>query len=240
MSKNLSNLIKAFDKDVVDAQSPILKNTKGALLCICGKKRTGKSSLWLSMLSHPALYKGYFDNIFLISPSQSDQKITPLINELKKEQKYFDCLTEENIKYILNIISQEAQQKKLYEIKTKKKLPDTHNLLILDDVIESIPKSYKKNLITSLFYNQRHYNLTIILISQAFKLINPSIRKQIDALYIFPMSNKKEIEAIQEDYSIPSEIFDYCFEDETDHPFLTVNLCGAKPIYFRKLEKLNV
>jgi hypothetical protein len=52
------------------------------------------------------------------------------------------------------------------------------------------------------------------------------------------MTNLKEKEAIQNDFDIASEIFDMAFEDESDHPFLTVNVCGSTPIFFRKMDRI--
>jgi hypothetical protein len=57
-------------------------------------------------------------------------------------------------------------------------------------------------------------------------------------LYIFPMANKKEKEAIQEDWDIPDEVFEEAFDDESDHPFLTVNIVSSKPTFFRKMERM--
>jgi len=235
----LSDLFKAHDKDNIDKDAPILKNTKGASIAIIGKKRTGKTSLWLSLLSEKKLYRGHFTNIFLISPSGGDPKLKELIEELSKEDKYFKDLTETNIQKILDIITYEQQMKKAKEKKIGKKLPEMYNLLILDDVISDIGKSFKSK-ICKLFLNQRHYNLSTILISQAYPLIPLGIRKNFDIMHIFPMANIKEKEAIQNDYDIPDEIFELCYEDESDHPFLTVNVCGSKPTFFRKMDRIII
>jgi hypothetical protein len=239
IKNSLSSIFKAHDNDTVDKNQPLLKNTKGVLMCITGKKRTGKTSLWLSMLSNKKLYGGYFGNIWLISPSSSDEKTKPLVNELDKEGKFFKELTENNINSILAYIKEEQSRQKQHDKKVGKKSPPIYNLLILDDVITDIPRSFKKNIITSLFYNQRHYNLSIIVISQSYKLLQANIRKNIDMLYCFPMTNLKEKEALQDDWSIPDEIFDIAFGNEEDHPFLTINLTGSKPVFFRKFDKIN-
>jgi hypothetical protein len=67
---SLSKVFKALDKDVVSKDAPFLKNTKGSIMLISGKKRTGKSSLALNMLGSKQIFKGYFGNIWLISPSK--------------------------------------------------------------------------------------------------------------------------------------------------------------------------
>jgi len=237
MAADLSGLFKAHDKDDVSTCDPILKNTKGSIVVISGKKRTGKSSLWLSMLSSPKLFGGYFGNIFLISPSQ-EEKTKALREELDGEGKYYNALTESNVEKILEYIRAEQGKHKMKEMKLKKKLPPIYNLIILDDCVADLPRTFKKNCITNLFYNHRHYNATIWCVTQSYKNIAPHLRKQADMLHIFPMNNKKEIEAFQDDYDIPDEVFERCFEDESDHPFLTVNLVGSRPVFFRKMSRM--
>ena len=234
---SLDSVFKAHDSDQVSKNEPFLKNTKGSVMIISGKKRSGKSTLWLSMLSSTKIFKGYFGNIFLISPSQED-KTTSLRRELDEDGKYYKELNEANINAILSYIKNEQHAQKMKEQKMKKKLPPIYNLLIMDDVVSDVPRSFKKNIITSLFLNHRHYNLTIFCITQSYKSIAPTIRKQADLLYLFPTANLKEQEAVQDDWSIPDEIFEEAFADESDHPFLTVNLVGSKPVFFRKMTKM--
>jgi hypothetical protein len=231
------SLFKAFDKDDVSSDAPFLKNTKGSIMIISGKKRTGKSSLALSLLSSTKIFKGYFGNVFLISPSK-EEKTKALREELDKEGKYFTDLNQMNIDTILNYIKNEESLKKQKEKKIGKKLPPIYNCIWLDDVVADLPRSMKKNCITNLFYNHRHYNVSIIVTTQSYKQIAPNLRKQSDILYIFPMANKKEKEAIQEDWDIPDEVFDEAFDDESDHPFLTVNIVSSKPTFFRKFDRM--
>jgi hypothetical protein len=240
ITKNkLSNLFQAHDNDHIDKDAPILKETKGASIAIIGKKRTGKTSLILSMLSHRKLYGGHFGNIFLITPSSGDGKMKELIDELDSQGKYFKDLNEQNISKILDFIKNEQAQKKMKENKLKKKLPEIYNLLILDDVISDIGKSFKSK-ICKLFLNQRHFNLSTILVSQAYPLIPLGIRKNFDIMHIFPMSNLKEKEAIQNDFNIPDKVFNILDDHEHEHPFLTVNVVGAKPKFFLKLDPINI
>jgi hypothetical protein len=239
IKNKLSDIFKAHDKDEVSKDEPILKNTKGSIMILSGKKRTGKTSLWLSMLKSKHLFNNYFGNIFLISPSQED-KTNSLVDELDKEGKYYKELTEANISKILDYIKKEKEQQKIKEKKLKKKLPPIYNLIILDDVVSDLPRSFKKNVITNLFFNHRHYYASILCITQSYKNIAPSLRKQADLLYLFPMTNKAEKEALTDDINIPDEIFDLAFENESDHPFLTINLVGSKPVFFRKMDKINI
>jgi GTPase SAR1 family protein len=237
---DLSHLFKAHDHDVVDKTAPVLKNTKAVQMMIVGAKRSGKSTLILSLLSSAKLYKNYFHNIYMISPSTSDGKMLPLIRELEGQGKFYKELTEGNIEKILNEIKAEQDALKMKEKKLKKKLPPIHNLLILDDVMADLPRSFKKNKITSLFMNARHYSLSTMIVSQVYKGVPAQVRKQTDVIYTFPVV-KKEKEAMIEDWDIPHEIFDAAFEDESDHPFLTVNVVSKQhPAFFRKMTPIEM
>lgn len=232
---SLDKLFKSHDTDEVDPKSPILKNTKAVQMMIIGAKRSGKSTLILSLLSSSKLYKNYFGNIFMISPSTSDGKMKGLIDEIRKADNFFTELNEFNIQTILDRIQTEQDAVKMKEKKLKKKLPPIYNLLILDDVMADLPRGFKKNKITSLFMNARHYNLSTMIVSQVYKGIPAQVRKQTDIIYTFPLV-KKEIEALQEDWDVPDEIIEHAFDDESDHPFLTVNVISKHhPCFFRKM-----
>jgi hypothetical protein len=237
---DLSHLFKAHDHDVIDKKAPVLKNTKAVQMMIVGAKRSGKSSLILSLLESPKIYKGYFHNIYMISPSVSDGKMIPLIRELDGQGKFYKELTEANVLKILNEIKAEQDAIKAKEKKTKKKLPPIYNLLILDDVMADLPRSFKKNVITSLFMNARHYSLSTMIVSQVYKGVPAQVRKQTDIIYTFPVV-KKEKEAMCEDWDVPPEVFDAAFEDESDHPFLTINVVSkAHPTFFRKMTPIEM
>jgi hypothetical protein len=232
---SLDKLFEAKDNDEIDPKAPILKNTKAVQMMIVGAKRSGKSSLICCMLSSKKLYKNYFGNIFMITPTTTDGKMKGLIDEIKRDDNFFTELNEMNIQTILDRIRTEQDALKMKEKKMKKKLPPVYNLLILDDVMADLPRSFKKNKITSLFMNARHYNLSTMIVSQVYKGIPSQIRKQTDMIYTFPLV-KKETEALQDDWDIPDEIFESAFTNEEDHPFLTVNVVSKHhPCFFRKM-----
>ena len=237
---DLSKLFTAHDHDVVDSKAPVLRNTKAVQMMIVGAKRSGKSSLILSLLSSTKLYKNYFHNIYMISPSTADGKMVPLIRELEGQGKFYKELNEGNIEKILNEIKAEQDALKMKEKKLKKKLPPIYNLLILDDVMADLPRSFKKNKITSLFMNARHFNLSTMIVSQVYKGVPAQVRKQTDIIYTFPLV-KKEKEAICEDWDVPEVVFTTAFEDESDHPFLTINVVSkAHPCFFRKMSRMEM
>jgi AAA+ ATPase superfamily predicted ATPase len=235
---HLDKLFKASDKDEITSDTPIIRNTKACQMLIIGPKRSGKSSLILSLLSHKQLLHGAYHNIFMISPSSSDGKMKGLIDELDRDGKYYKELNTANIEAVLAYIKNEMNAKKAKEKKEGKKLPEIYNLLILDDCCSDLPRSYKKSPILSLFLNARHYNLSTMVVSQTYRGIPAAIRKQSDLIYWFP-SVRKEREALQEEFDIPDWVFQSCFDSESDHPFLVVNSVSKHHLsFFRKMTPL--
>ena len=44
-----------------------------------------------------------------------------------------------------------------------------------------------------------------------------------------------------EDWDVPQEVFDVAFQDESDHPFLTINVVSkAHPTFFRKMTRIEM
>lgn len=227
-----NSIFKKLDEDKTD-DSPIPLNSKGLLYLCVGKKRSGKSTLYLNLLESKKVWKHHFNNIFIVSPTAKfDNKLKNLTYHAQKEGKYYEELNINNIETIKKYIEHEKKR-----LKITSKTKNYFNLLILDDVINELPKG-KKSVLSTIFHNQRHYNLTIILVSQTYKDIPSHIRKQADIISFFPTPNKKEIEALQDEYNLDDELFDICFKGN-DHPFMHLNVIGHFPIVYRKFELLQ-
>jgi septin family protein len=71
--------VEAVDHDTIDKKAPVLKNTKAVQMMIVGAKRSGKSTLILSLLFSDEVAEELFSQYRgMISPSSSDGKMTPL------------------------------------------------------------------------------------------------------------------------------------------------------------------
>lgn len=125
--------------------------------------------------------------------------------------------------------------KKIYE---KPLLP--RHLLILDDVVNDLPKSTQKSKINALFCNHRHKKLCIITVSQIYNKINPIIRRGANMLSVFRTDNKAEYEALENDLAVERDRFKKIYDFATDklNSFLHIQLCGARPIYFKKFDRI--
>lgn len=213
-----------------------------------------------------------FDLVYLCSPSaKHDPKYDNLVNELTSKGQYFDSFDEKVLDEIMeNIDNYNHQYKKdLQEYSETKKneqkafysrevgqdkrgkpvmkkifekplLP--RHLLILDDVVNDLPKSTQKSKINALFCNHRHKKLCIITVSQIYNKLNPIIRRGANMLSVFHTDNKTEYEALERDLAVDSDKFKKIYDFATDkmNSFLHIQLCGASPIYFKKFDRIVI
>ncbi len=70
------------------------------------------------------------------------------------------------------------------------------SLLIMDDVTASLKNLDVQMLLKKLFYNRRHYRLSIICLVQSYNAMPLPIRKTISHLACYTPRNKKEMSAI--------------------------------------------
>ena len=234
ISSSLTKELKNKNKinDIANFKSPLIKDFgKAGNLMIIGKRRSGKSNLIMSMLSSPKLLKGYYNNIYLITPSETDDSLKPLIKELIKTKHFYNELNEENIKHIIDDVIIENSN---YNRKKNKRI--IQHLLILDDCVCDL-STKRKTYLDKLIFNNRHINLSLIITSQTFRSVPSKIRKNMDLIYIFQNENEMEKNSIFDEYNIPDEVYNTVFNDEDDHPFLAINII-KKPIFFRKFDRI--
>jgi ABC-type dipeptide/oligopeptide/nickel transport system ATPase subunit len=262
----LSDSLVKYDNQVVKNDDPLPKSF-GVVFCIVGKKGSGKTTLFINLLRNKnSPYNNHFDNIYLISPTaKKDEKMAFLVNELEEEGKFYEELNEDTIEEIINkvesfneeyikaqeessdeeiiddpVFGKEIKKKKKKKKKTKKIIRQPTNLLVIDDCIHLLPKSGQKSKINEIFTTSRHKKLSIILLCQKYNKINPLIRNQIDIISIFPTDNAREIETIQDDFTISKELFDLVYKEATNEPnsFLHISFFGNKPNFYKRFSKM--
>jgi hypothetical protein len=223
---------------------------------------TSKRSNWYARKS--------FDNVYLCSPSaRRDPKFDDMVSELSSEGKYHDTFNENILNGILDEIDEfndqyrhdveewnrhkKNDEKPYYtremgkdrngkiiikKIFVERELP--RHLLVLDDVVNLLPKSTQTSKINDLYCNHRHKKLSIITVSQVYNKMNPIIRRGSNMLSVFHTDNKKEYEAIENDLSVDNDMFKSIYDFATDkmNSFLHIQLCGARPLYFKKFDRI--
>ena len=185
-------------------------------LLIIKPSGAGGSTLVANMLSSRFPYKRFFGkNIFVFSPTfESD----PVYKDAKIEK---DNVCDHYDESLLREIYDEQKKEKA------KKRGLEPVLIILDDLIVSLP-SNQKNYVSHLFMSGRHMNISIIILSQSYKLISRGIR--MNATHIITMSvSSAEASKMAEESCADNFIqklnkcscksYGWMIEDLTQHPY---------------------
>jgi ABC-type cobalamin/Fe3+-siderophores transport system ATPase subunit len=228
----LTKTLKPIDNQL-ELNDNTIFNRKHWHYLIVGKRGSGKSTLLLNLLSTPKKEGGLmkeFDTIYLVSSTaQKDEKFDQLVEELERGKTFYPEFSNEVMEEIM------ADMEK--KISTKKKTP--HFLVILDDVIESLPLNRKKGQAFNKFLiSSRHFKSSMILLSQRLNQLSPLVRSQTDIVSYYRSDNKKEDKTFMETYSVPEDMLKFCVNSEP-HSFITVSFTTGKPKYFCKFDEIE-
>ena len=182
------------DGIIPDVEEP-LPNNYGFFMLLIGAPGSGKSTLWLNLITNKEKHGYYkkFDKIHIFSNSL--KTITRKIH--LPDDRLHDGIgdLEETIETI-----KETEDKVL---------------LIIDDCVTDLKSP---DYLLKLIYNRRHLGggISIIITSQVYNKIALAIRKASNTLVLFSTGNKKEIASVYQDFmNIPEKeynaIVSYCF-----------------------------
>lgn len=150
--------------------------------------------------------KSHYVNYLLYSNSEKFEKcyVISYTND-----DYYEYITKHTYKeysedIINKIINNQEKEGKTYYTETprgiKKKKEYKHVVLILDDCIGNVNLSHEKS-IDRLYASGRHYNISIIIITQKYKAVSNLIRNNLNYLILFSHSNKEQKKIIASEYS---------------------------------------
>ena len=140
---------------------------------------SGKTNLIVNLLNRRPFYRKKFDEILLIS---STVAIDPMWSKAKGIDVAYESY---NDKIIVDLIE---KQKALLE--KDEEVPNV--LLILDDVIDQIPKL--TSALNSLSMRLRHYKVTCWITTQKFNRLPVVLRNQVQYWILFKTAIKNEAE----------------------------------------------
>lgn len=179
-----------------------------------GKAGSGKSSLLISFLQTPSLFKKVYHNIFLFMPSNSRASIRNgfFDNNLPEEQ-IFDDVNLENLQYVYDKAQEDAME-------------DLNTLLIFDDV-QKYFKGENEKLLLHIINNRRHARISIWFACQTYASIPKQVRQGLTNLFIFKV-NKVEMEnifteCIEQHKKLFLEILDLVYDKPHNFLFLDTN-----------------
>jgi len=226
----LSQKFGARDSQIIESDGILPLGSR--IHMFVGSKGSSKTTTILNLLSlKESPYHKYFKNILLVSPSaHADKKLNKLYEELDREGKVYEELTEETVEDIIA---------KLEEWNAEAKKP-IQNLLIIDDSGDRLPTGRRASAITKIFTNSRHLNLSIFLVLHKFTQATPVIRNSVDTLFIFKQNSKYEIESMKKNLNVDEEVFTRNLAEATAKPygFMFLNVIGGRPKYYDRFDSL--
>lgn len=202
----------------------------GSSVIISGKSGCGKSTLLANLLGDERFYKGWFDHVFLFSPTANGDDIQRSLDI--PSNHVFTDLDEapELLDMILN-----KQQEKLDSAESAADV--AQYCIIFDDVIGNT-KFMNDRSFLRCFYQVRHVNCTTFICTQYFKRIPRVCRLQANFIHFFEGS-QSEVETVAEEFAPPElkkKAFKQLVADATceDFEFLTINMKVPARVRFRR------
>lgn len=161
---------------------------------IVGCSGSGKTTLLHNLIKQKQFFKGWFDQIYLISPSAKTDDIQRDLEV--PDEAIIDDLNEAPTKI------QELMDEQRDEIEASGAHKAKQIALIYDDVVGANDALLKTEQFTRSFIAARHYNFTTFLLVQSFTQAPRVARLQCQNLFYFRGSNS-ELEKICEECCAP-------------------------------------
>jgi hypothetical protein len=225
-------VIKAPDnKKDDDDISNFLFKPPFRVLCIA-PSNSGKSTLISNLISNPELpYRRYFKkNIFIWSSTfHLDDPSFEMSDNIEKANVY----NEYSESTVMDLVTEQMSIIKQY---TKKKAPSL--LFIFDDIINDLPAS-RQTVMNKLFFSARHYKISLILLSQQYKMCPRPVRLNASDIIIFQTGNNMEISKIAEEQAISKEEFIRLYKHATSEPYSFLVIHNKLPISERYQLRLS-
>lgn len=156
--------------------------------------KSGKTSFLYSLFKTPSLLKKVYHTIYIFQPSPSRASMSDnIFEELPDEQK-FDELTVENLQQVVDNIKNDDAE--------------FNSCIIFDDVGAYMRDNGVKQLLKEIAMNKRHYHVSVFILCQTWKSIEPSIRMLVDNYFIWKCSKMEMKNIFDEIFPIHNNISD--------------------------------
>ena len=177
-------LQKFSNKAKENKKNKTRKNIKPFNMIIVGMTCCGKTKFLLDFLEKE--YMNCFETIFLICPTFE-------WNTTYEEWKYY---RDEDF-YAIPCDQDEVEKWLKYIVYYTK---GSQSLIILDDCASSKSVKRRTSELVKLGFSARHYNLSVVVITQQLTSIAKPFRENISKLVTFYNPNKKDMKTIVEEY----------------------------------------
>lgn len=187
------------------------------LLSVVAPRISGKTNLVVDALTDNDKFMGKFDAIFVWSrTAKLDGKWK---NISLPEGSFFDTFNEDEVETLVDICQQ------------LKKVLQLNILFIFDDMItEGIMNPRRMGVLESLAVRGRHFNISLIIISQQYLALSPSVRNNTTNMCIFRVRNGDEMEKITRENreGLEMDQFKRLFYSATNEPYSFLHINNQK------------
>jgi hypothetical protein len=152
-------------------------------MIVYGQRRTGKSN-WTCWLMKTMAAR--YDRCVVFCSTLLDGNYQKHVNPKLCFNRFDDFTCQKLIDH---------QKAKMNNKKTPEKL-----LIIMDDVLDQTREIRQSSALNSIFTQGRHFNCSIIVLTQHVKALPPSFRKNVDACVIFRTYSHDMVKGYYEDY----------------------------------------
>jgi hypothetical protein len=168
--------------------------------CFLGPTASGKTSTAVALLVQGGPFAKVFDSVWVFSPSaRIDSAYGPLEKHIESLRNKGGLVAEWDIEKLNQIIDDQrrvTEEEKLRNQKT----PLTSCLLVLDDWADH-PEYMKSGIITQLFVRNRHYGLTVWVLSQKMTAVSLTCRVNFRWIIVWRLRSHKEMECVLHELS---------------------------------------
>lgn len=193
-----------------------------------GRSGSGKSQLMVNLMARPQFYKGYFDIIFLVSPTAG--AMDDLVQHLNLP-----------VKRIINVLDPKTITKIMKvqeELINKRGIDRAPKMLIIYDDCQSNERFLRSKPVIQSFIAGRHFNISVILCSQSWTRTQRVCRLQCSNVFFFP-GTESEVELLQNEFCPPNTSksdFRALIKHATSEPynFLHINMKASVKDRYRK------
>lgn len=160
---------------------------------IIGPSGSGKSNLIKNIAFN--FYKKYFDEIYIFIMSKDDAIEYEKLSHSARISKKTQIITKIDLDEIGELYF-DIEEDNAYK-KSKDRI-----LFVFDDaIIDNISNHYKKNIIDRLFVAGRHANVSTIISTQKYKMLNANMRMTNANVVTVFNSNAKELQQIADEHN---------------------------------------
>lgn len=196
-------------------------------LTVVGASGSGKTNLIANLLSRTEFYDGYFDKVYVFSPTVNVDKIWRSVNITKAYEDFTNF--SKDLKEILDVQAHNVEMKGI------KRAPRV--MICIDDFAE-IKQVANAEPMKTLFTKSRHWNISAILGTQKYKALDRFVRLNSSDVILFAPINEGELTQMSEELSkfMKKKQFINLVETTTSEPyqFLYIRTYEQKDKRYRK------